>query len=109
MKILGEGDPEGVYERLDAQKWIEEVNRQLENSALPEAARRISTEVVARGRQQILYFEGLFLIGRINNAMADQRCGEFFVRSRYFSMNLQEDLARSEEIRRRSPECIKAL
>ena len=53
-KILGEGEPESVYDRYDRDGWEGKVKYQREKSGLPHVIRKLTQELVDRARKTAL-------------------------------------------------------
>ena len=50
-RILGEGEPEYVYNKYDRGRWEEKVEYQLKNSCLPHVIHKLTQELVDRARK----------------------------------------------------------
>ena len=58
-KILGEGEPDSVYEGYDRGTWEEKVKYQREQSGLPHVIYKLTRELVDRARKTALTSETL--------------------------------------------------
>ena len=58
MSILGLEDAADHYSRFDLERWRNAVEKQRNESGLPEALRRLTTDLVTRAKQRTLELEG---------------------------------------------------
>ena len=73
MTILGEGMPEHTYNAMSPEKWQRAVKYQWEHSGLPDALRRLTSDMVDQAKQRVLVSEGIQLHKHIRKINSGQQ------------------------------------
>lgn len=60
-KILGTGRPKETYERLSTNTWREQLEENLEESGLPSAINKLTSEMVDQAKQRAYFSEAVVL------------------------------------------------
>ena len=71
--ILGVGSPSSNYAGYTHSKWLSAVNQQLEQSGLPAAIARLTTDMVKKSHQRALLHEGNRLKKQLHKTISDQK------------------------------------
>jgi hypothetical protein len=74
--ILGQGQPETTYRTItrSPQAWQDAIERQRRSSGLPDALRRLTSDMVDQAKQRVLVSEGRQLYKQIRKINAGQQC-----------------------------------
>jgi hypothetical protein len=99
LKILGEGKPRAAYDAMGLDSWQGAVKHQWERSGLPDALRRLTSDMVDQATQRVLVSEGIQLhkqIRKINSSQQSVLIASPFVLSELISSVSQACSARDE-------------
>ena len=73
MHILGAANPRATYKVFDAQSWREAVEQQWKHSGLPDALRRLTSDLVAQAKQKVLVEEGMQFQKQVHKIIINQQ------------------------------------
>jgi hypothetical protein len=99
VKILGEGKPRAAYDAMGPDSWQKAVKYQWKRSGLPDALRRLTSDMVDQATQRVLVSEGIQLhkqIRKINSSQQSVLIASPFVLSELISSVSQACSARDE-------------
>ena len=71
--ILGDENPSATYSVFNAQSWRVAVERQWTKSGLPDALRRLTSDLVAQAKQRVLVEEGMQFQKQIRKIIVNQQ------------------------------------
>jgi hypothetical protein len=71
--ILGVANPSDTYSVFDAQKWRRAVEQQWDLSGLPNALRRLTSDLVAQAKQRVLVEEGVQFQKQVRKIIINQQ------------------------------------
>ena len=72
--ILGLGQPEATYRTIGPKAWRKAVEQQWHYSGLPDALRRLTSDVVEQAKQRVLVSEGEQLYKQIRKSAVCMSC-----------------------------------
>jgi hypothetical protein len=71
--ILGATNPSDTYKVFNAQTWRNSVERQWNDSGLPNALRRLTSDLVAKAKQRVLLEEGIQFQKQLHKIIINQQ------------------------------------
>ncbi len=71
--ILGATNPRDTYNVFNAQTWRKAVDRQWDHSGLPNALRRLTSDLVAQAKQRVLAEEGRQFQKQVHKIIVNQQ------------------------------------
>jgi hypothetical protein len=70
--ILGATNPRETYKVFNAQTWRHSVEQQWNDSGLPNALRRLTSDLVAQAKQRVLVEEGIQFQKQVHKIIVNQ-------------------------------------